>query len=112
MSVDRIRNLLELVLDNNYSVIVDGTFYKQMFGCPMGSPVSAILANLAMEHVAERAFTHPTLLSGDIDMSTIAMSASLVIIVQSSTPTLTQLINTSNLQWKKKKTDPSHFWTP
>lgn len=54
MSVDNIMRLLEFVLDNNY-FIVDGTFYKQIFGCPMGSPVSAILANLVMEHVEERA---------------------------------------------------------
>ena len=54
MSVDNIMNLLEFVLDNNY-FLVDGTFYKQIFGCPMGSPVSAILANLVMEHVEERA---------------------------------------------------------
>ena len=45
-------------------------------------------------------------------MSTIAMSASLVNILQSSTPTLTQLMHISDLQRKKKKTDPSHFWTP
>ena len=54
MCVDNIMRLLEFVLDNNY-FIVDGTFYKQIFGCPMGSPVSAILANLVMEHVEERA---------------------------------------------------------
>ena len=61
MSVDSIMILLEFVLDNNY-FIVDGTFYKQIFGCPMGSPVSAILANLVMEHVEERALlsaSHP-----------------------------------------------------
>ena len=33
-------------------------------------------------------------------------------ILQSSTPTLTQLMHVSDLQWKKKKADPSHFWTP
>ena len=54
MSVDNIMNLLEFVLGNNY-FIVDGTFYKQKFGCPMGSPVSAILENLVMEHLEERA---------------------------------------------------------
>ena len=54
MSVASIMTLLEFVLDNNY-FIVDGTFYKQIFGCPMGSPVSAILANLVLEHVEERA---------------------------------------------------------
>ena len=54
MSVDSIMILLEFVLDNNY-FIADGTFYKQIFGCPMGSPVSTILANLVTEHVKERA---------------------------------------------------------
>ena len=53
--------LLDFVLDNNYFVF-GGAFYKQIFGCPMGSPVSAILANLVMEHVEERALStalHP-----------------------------------------------------
>ena len=61
MSVNNIMNLLEFVLDNN-SFIVDGTFYKQIFGYPMGSPVSAILANLVVEHVKESALNtapHP-----------------------------------------------------
>ena len=54
-------NLLEFVLNSDYFV-VDGTFYKQIFGCTVGSPVSAILANLVMEHVEERALNtapHP-----------------------------------------------------
>ena len=54
LSVDNIMKLLEMVLDNNYFVF-NGAFYKQIFGCPMGSPGSAILANLVMEHVEERA---------------------------------------------------------
>ena len=41
---------------------------------------------------------HPTLLSGGIDTLMIAMSALPVNILQSSTPTLTQLIHTLNLQ--------------
>ena len=44
-------------------------------------------------------------------MSMIATSALLVNILQSSTPTLTQLMNTSDLQWKKKKTDPAFLDT-
>ena len=47
-------NLLEFVFNKNYFV-VDGTFYKQISGCPMGSPVSAILVNLVMKYVEERA---------------------------------------------------------
>ena len=54
LSVVSIMNLLEFVLNNN-NFVVDGTFYKQIFGCPMGSPVSAILANLVMEYIGERA---------------------------------------------------------
>ena len=46
--------LLQFVLDNNFFVF-QGDHYKQIFGCPMGSPVSAILANLVMEHVEEKA---------------------------------------------------------
>ena len=98
MSVDSIMILLEFVLDNNY-FIVDGTFYKQIFGCPMGSPVSAILANLVRNtSKRELCSPHPTLLSGGIDTLMIAMSALPVNILQSSTPTLTQLIHTLNLQ--------------
>ena len=42
------------MLNNNYS-IVDGTFYKQIFGCPMGLPVIAIFANLVIVYIKERA---------------------------------------------------------
>ena len=48
--------LLQFVLDNNFFVFQGGHF-KQIFGCPMGSPVSAILANLVMEHVEEKALS-------------------------------------------------------
>ena len=56
ISIQNIMKLLEFVLDNNY-FIYKGTHYKQIFGCPMGSPVSAILANLTMEHIEEEALT-------------------------------------------------------
>ena len=42
--------------NNNHAF--DGTFYKQILGCPMGSPVSAILANLEMEYLEERALNN------------------------------------------------------
>lgn len=40
--------LLEFVLSATYFVY-RGTFYKQIQGCAMGSPVSPIVANLYME---------------------------------------------------------------
>ncbi|XP_074608765.1 uncharacterized protein LOC141863204 [Acropora palmata] len=46
--------LLQFVLDNNY-FIFQGSHFQQIFGCPMGSPVSTILANLVIEHVEEKA---------------------------------------------------------
>lgn len=53
-------NLLEFVLLNNNYFVVDGTLYRQIFGCLMSSPVSTILANLVMEYVEERAFEYCT----------------------------------------------------
>ena len=47
-------SLLFYVLDNNFFMFQNDHF-KQIFGCPMGSPVSAILANLVMEYVEEKA---------------------------------------------------------
>lgn len=61
LSVSNIMKLLKLVLNNNYFILQD-TYHKQFFGCPMGSPVSAILANIVMEHVEEIALSttpHP-----------------------------------------------------
>ena len=61
LSSDNVMRLLEFVLNNIYFTF-KGTHYQQVFGCPMGSPISAILANLVMEHIKERALTtapHP-----------------------------------------------------
>ena len=52
--IQNIMTLLHFVLDNNFFVF-QGSHFQQIFGCPMGSPVSAILANLVMEHVEEKA---------------------------------------------------------
>ena len=54
LSIQNIIVLLQFVLDNNIFVF-QGDHFKQIFGCPMGSPVSAILANLVMEYVEEKA---------------------------------------------------------
>ena len=44
---------MNLFLNNNNYFILRDTNCQQIFGCPMGSPVSAILANLVMEHIEE-----------------------------------------------------------
>ncbi|KAL9967075.1 hypothetical protein ACROYT_G025238 [Oculina patagonica] len=56
LSIQNIMALLQFVLDNNFFVF-QGNHFQQIFGCPMGSPVSAILANLVMEHVEEKALS-------------------------------------------------------
>ena len=43
-------SLLKFVLNNSYFVF-EGTHYHQIFGCAMGSPVSAVIAELVMEHI-------------------------------------------------------------
>ena len=61
MSAQNIVKLLEFVLDNNF-YIYKGSDFKQIFACPMGSSVSAIIANLVMDHVEEEALAsapHP-----------------------------------------------------
>ena len=42
--------LLKFVLNNCYFEF-ENVPYQQVFGCPMGSPVSALLANMVMEYV-------------------------------------------------------------
>ena len=43
---DNVMRLLEFVLNNVYFTF-QGTLYQQVFGYPMGSPMSAILANFS-----------------------------------------------------------------
>jgi hypothetical protein len=54
LSKANIMILLKFVLDNCFFQC-NSSFYQQIFGCPMGSPISALLANLVMEHVEEEA---------------------------------------------------------
>ena len=56
LSIQSIVALLQFVVDNDFFVFQGGHF-KQIFDCPMGSPISAILANLVMEHVEEKALS-------------------------------------------------------
>ncbi len=48
LDIDDILRLLEFVLSNSYFIYND-IIYKQIHGCAIGSPVSAIVANLCME---------------------------------------------------------------
>ena len=112
MSVDSIMILLEFVLDNNY-FIVDGTFYKQIFGCPMGSPVSAILANLVMEQVEERALISaphpPKWWFRYVDDSHVCIAREHLTEFHSHLNSINQHIK---FTVEEEKTDPSHFWIP
>ena len=51
---DQILDLLSFLLHNSY-FIFEGTQYHQVSGCAMGSPVSAVIAELIMQEVEEKA---------------------------------------------------------
>ena len=57
--IQNITTLLQLVLDNNFFVFVRHPFPTNCFRLSDGSPwpVSTILANLAIEHVEEKALS-------------------------------------------------------
>ncbi len=57
LDIDDIIRLLSFVLSNSFFVY-NNTTYKQINGCAMGSPVSAIVANLCM-HGSNRRTGHP-----------------------------------------------------
>ncbi len=54
MPIENIIDLLSFCLNTTYFVF-DGIYYQQVFGTAMGSPVSAVIANLVMEDVEQRA---------------------------------------------------------
>ena len=53
LSVSDIITLLRFCL-NSSEFCSKGLFYRQKFGCPMGSPVSVIVANLVMQHIENK----------------------------------------------------------
>lgn len=57
LSAQEIVDLLSFCLDAT-EFVFNGQFFKQVFGCAMGSPVSALVANLVMEEVEERILTN------------------------------------------------------
>ena len=59
LDIDDILRLLQFVLSNSFFVYNDIT-YKQIHGCAMDSPVSAIVANLCVEVIEEQAIQSAT----------------------------------------------------
>ena len=59
LSVDQVCELIRLCLETTY-FSYGGTFYRQIHGCAMGSPVSPILVNLYMEKFEQRALAEYT----------------------------------------------------
>ena len=55
LPVEDIIDLLSFCLKTTYFMF-EGNYYQQVFGTAMGSPVSAVIANLVMEDVEQRAF--------------------------------------------------------
>ena len=54
MTINNIEIALNFCLNNTYFTF-QKTFYQQIFGLPMGSPISVTIANLVMEHIAIKA---------------------------------------------------------
>ena len=54
LTSSQIINLLSLVLDNSYFKF-EGEHYHQVSGCAMGSPVSAVIAELVMQEIESKA---------------------------------------------------------
>ena len=53
LSVNEIVNLMQFCLDNNHFVF-RGKYFRQIFGCAMGSPISVVAANLVMKDLESR----------------------------------------------------------
>ena len=61
ISITNILRLPEFVLTNSFFTY-ENSYYQQIFGCAMGSPISATVANLVMEHIEDLALSsapHP-----------------------------------------------------
>ena len=54
LSQDQVLDLLSFVLRNSYFSFQE-VIYQQVFGCAMGSPVSAVIAELVMQEVEQKA---------------------------------------------------------
>ena len=56
LTKDQVVELIRYVLKNS-SFSYEGTMYHQTFGCAMGSPVSAVIAELVMGYVEAKALS-------------------------------------------------------
>ena len=56
LTKNQIVDLTKFVLNNSY-FSYEGTLYHQIFGCAMGSPVSAVIADLVMEYIETEALS-------------------------------------------------------
>ena len=56
LTMDDIEIALNFCLNNTYFTF-EGKHYQQIFGVPMGSPISVVIANLVMEYVEQRAIS-------------------------------------------------------
>ena len=52
LSLENVLDLLEFCLTTTYFVY-DGVYYRQVFGAPMGAPISPGVADLTMEDFEE-----------------------------------------------------------
>lgn len=62
LSVETVLELAKLCLENSYFSF-DNSFYKQVNGLAMGSPLSPIIANLYLEHFESQIFNNPSFAS-------------------------------------------------
>ena len=56
LTMDDIEIALNFCLSNTYFTF-EGKYYQQIFGVPMGSPISVVIANLVMEYVEQKAIS-------------------------------------------------------
>ena len=81
MTINDIEIALNFCLYNTYFKF-QGKFYQQIFGVPMGSPISVTIANLVMEHIEIKAinsfFSPPKLWSRFVDNTFVILKSDIV----------------------------------
>ena len=113
LAVNDILLLLEFCLKNTYFSF-HNHFHEQVEGAAMGSPVSAIIANIYMEYLEQKALsTAPHPLGSGRDLWITHLSSTRRSINRTSYNTLIALTLPSGSQWRTtKRMVPSPSWTP